>query len=406
MNKYTLSIALGLLLAAAAPLALAVPAGPEVKSADKELNQLYRQGQEAMTRKDWNQALERFRRLEERMAAQGESEIDTAVFWQAYVLIQAKRTNEAKRTIDGLREKFPKSRWLGEAENLLRQGEPVPAAAAQDAGGDSELAEIAVEGLMQAPPERALPLLRKVLTGKQPEKVKRRALFVLSQLDSDDALNVLTDVARSGDNALRGEAIRMLGVSGEDKAMEALSGVYKSANVEDRRQVLHAWLTADRKDLVVKAAREEPDASLRNEAVQLLGAMDATEELKQLLPTLTDATLQAAVINSLGVAGDIDGLVQMLNGNLTGPGRVAAYRAIGVAGGEHAGKTLAGLYPRAATPEERQAVLEGVLISDDAKAMVSLYKSAKTKEEKQQILRMLTSMDDEAALDVIEHELN
>lgn len=405
MNKYTLSIALGLLLAAAAPLALAVPAGPEVKSADKELNQLYRQGQEAMTRKDWAQALERFRKLEERMAAQGESEVDTAVFWQAYVLIQAKRTNEAKRTIDALREKFPKSRWLGEAENLLRQSEPAPAAA-QDAGGDSELAEIAVEGLMQAPPERALPLLRKVLAGKQPEKVKRRALFVLSQLDSDDALGVLIDVARNGDESLRGEAIRMLGVSGEDKALNALLSLYKSAKVEDRRQVLHAWLTADRKDLVVKAAREETDEGLRNEAVQLLGAMEATDELKQLLPTLTDARLQAAVINSLGVAGDIDGLVQLLAGNLTPPARVAAFRAIGVSGGERAGRTLVSLYPRATTAEERQAVLEGVLISDDAKAMVSLYKSAKSKEEKQQILRMLTSMDDEAALDVIEHELN
>jgi HEAT repeat protein len=404
MNKSTLARVLGLLLAAAAPLALGVPAGADVITADKEINKLYTEGQEAMSRSDWRAALERFKRLEERMKAQRESNTDAAVFWQAYVLVQAKRPADAKREVERLRAQYPDSRWLGEAESLLRQAEPVVAEAA--AGGDSELAEIAVEGLMHAPPERALPLLKKVLAGKQPDKVKRRALFVLSQLESDAAMSALVEVARSGDPGLRGEAIRMLGISGEDKALSELAALYKSAGPAERREVLNAWMIADRKDLVFGAAREEADPKLRHDAIQLLGAMEATAELRQLMPMVKEPELQNEIVQALGVAGDVDGLIQLMGGNLPEATRLEAYRAIGVSGGGRASSALVSLYPKAASAAERDAILQGLLIADDAKAMTGLYKVAKSKEEKQQILRMLSAMGDDAALDVIEQELN
>lgn len=403
MNTKILSRVLGLLLATAAPLALAVPADAVVKTADKEINELYTQGQDAMAKSSWRVALDRFKLLEQRMVERGEANVDTAVFWQAYVLMQAKRPAEARREVGRLREKFPQSRWIDEADALLRQNEvPVEAAA----GTDSELAEIAVEGLMHATPERALPLLKKVLAGKQPEKVKRRALFVLSQIESDEALSILTGVARSGDPALRGEAIRMLGLSGDAKALTELSSLYKSAAAADKRDVLQAWLVADRKDLVFAAARDETDPKLRDDAIQLLGAMDATAELRQLLPSVKEPELQGKIVQSLGVAGDIDGIVQVMAGNLAPSTRLEAYRAIGIGGGKRASEALVGFYPRATSREEREAILQGLLIADDAKAMTSLYKLAKTKEEKQQILLMLTSMDNDAAIDVIEQELN
>lgn len=403
MNTKLLSRALGLLLATAAPLVHALPAAADVKTADKEINELYTQGQDAMAKSSWRVALDRFKLLEQRMTERGEANADTAIFWQAYVLIQARRLADARREVGRLRGNFPQSRWIDEADALLRQNEvPVEAAA----GTDPELAEIAVEGLIHAPPERALPLLRKVLAGQQPEKVKRRALFVLSQIESGEALAMLTGVARSGDPALRGEAIRMLGLSGDAKALTELSSLYKSAAAKDKRDVLQAWLVAERKDLVFAAARDETDPKLRDDAIQLLGAMDATAELRQLLPSVKEPELQGKIVQSLGVAGDIDGIVQAMTGNLAPSARLEAYRAIGIGGGRRASDALVGFYPRAASREEREAILQGLLIADDAKAMSSLYKLARTKEEKQQILHMLTTMDSDAAMDVIEQELN
>lgn len=404
MNKSLLSLLAGALLTFAAPLVLAAPADAEVRSTDQQLNQLYSEGREAMARSDWRLALQRFSSLEQRMLQRGESNVDAAVFWQAYVQLQAKREADARRTIERLREKYPQSRWIAEAESLLRQSQPVDAAAAAGSG-DAELAEIAVEGLMHAPPERALPLLRKVLRGQQPEKVKRRALFVLSQLDSAEALREVVEVARSGDAGLRGEAIRMLGVSGDDKALAELATLYKGAAPADRREVLQAWMIAERKDLVLAAARDETDAKLRQEAIQLLGAMEATAELKQLLPKIEDARLRREIVQALGVADDVDGLVQIAASDSDESVRLEAYRAIGVAGGQRASDALVALYPKATSAAQRDAILQGLLIADDAKAMTRLYKAAKTKEEKQQILRMLTVMDSEDALDLIEHEL-
>src|SRR3954468_15427357 len=56
---------------------------------------------------------------------------------------------------------------------------------------DEALAMAAVEGLMAQPPQRALPILKKVLAGSQPTVVKRRALFVLAQINAPEAHELL-----------------------------------------------------------------------------------------------------------------------------------------------------------------------------------------------------------------------
>ena len=88
----------------------------------------------------------------------------------------------------------------------------VPAQPAQAADraptDDEELALAAMEGLMAQAPERALPIIKKVLAGPQTRLVKQRALFVLSQIDSPEAQEILVQTARSSDPAMRGEAIQ------------------------------------------------------------------------------------------------------------------------------------------------------------------------------------------------------
>src|SRR6478672_7048008 len=69
---------------------------------------------------------------------------------------------------------------------------PKDQAPAMQASDDSEsLAMAALEGLMAQPPIRSLPILKKVLAGSQPTVVKRRAIFVLSQVNSPEARELL-----------------------------------------------------------------------------------------------------------------------------------------------------------------------------------------------------------------------
>ena len=393
--------------AAAAPMIAHGVTDDAMAPSDKQLNALYWQGQEALKQSDWNAALKRFAELEKQLRAKEPQNADSAVYWQAYALLQAKRSTEAKAAVERLHKDFPSSRWSKDADALVRQAQPAATAQVNAASGDEDIAEIAVEGLMNAPPERAVPLLKKVLTSPHSDKVKKRALFVLSQIDEEAALDIVVDVAKtSNDPALREEAIRMLGVSGEERAIKRLGELYSgSKDAREKRAIIQAWLVADRKDLILASARNEADASLRRDAIQALGALDAAPELKQLFDSTRDATSQREIIQALGVAGDVKSLSAIAESQQPDEIRMEAIHALGVAGDEGGSASLLRLYPKATSPALRDAVLQGLLVAGDSDSMLQLYRQAKTKEEKQALLRMITATNSEAALDVIEAEL-
>jgi HEAT repeat protein len=406
MIKTLKPLVLGLCLLATTPV-LAMPDG-DMAPNDKQLAELYWQGHESLKKSDWTGALERFRRLEASLRQKEPASADAAIYWQAYALMQAKRTTEARATLEKLQRDYPDSRWSKDAESLLHQAQGGTNAAAV-AGGDDDLAEIAVTGLMQAPPERALPILRKVLAGSHSIEVKKRALFVLSQLDEDVAIDTLNEVAKSADDPeLRAEAIRMMGLCGEEKAIDGLRTIYASSKSPlDKRNIIQAWLIADRPKLVMQSARTETDEELRKQAIQALGAMDATAELRELFDSEKSVGNRKAILQSLGVAGDTETLSRIAgSGQQPEEIRVQAIQAIGIADGKDSGATLSRIYASAKAAPIREAALQGLLISGDSDSMLKLYKQATSKEEKQSLLRMLTLTNSDATLDLIEAELD
>ena len=398
----------GLSIALAFAVAQASPSDENnIAPGDKTSNALYWQGQAALKQSDWSAALQHFVELEKQLRKNDPKSADAALYWEAYTLEQAKRTAEAKGVIERLHHEFPDSRWSSEADALLAQMQPP--ARLDPGSADEDLADIAVQGLLNAPPERALPLLKNVLASQRPIKTKKRALFVLSQLGTVDAMNVVLDVAKSAQEPeLRKEAIQMLGISGQKTAIERLAELYASSkNTEEKAFVIQAWLIAGRKDLVLKAARDEPDPALRRKAIETLGAMDASDELRQLFDATQDADNRRAIINSLGVAGNTNALTSIA-GNTTLPQneRIEAMRALGIAGDRGGRAALVDLYAKEETPALRNAILQGLLITGDSEAVVNLYRKARTTDEKKALLRVLTTMDNSKAIDVIEHELS
>ncbi|HEV7490074.1 MAG TPA: HEAT repeat domain-containing protein [Rhodanobacteraceae bacterium] len=399
------------LLAAAMVLALgthsaAAATEGDMAPTDKAANQLYWDGQASLKKNDWNAALKHFEDLEKLLRQKEPKSADAALYWEAYTFVQAKRTTEAKNAIERLHREFPGSHWSKDADALLPQARPASTKASTSDMDDEELADIAVQGLMNAPPERALPLLKKVLQSQHPIQTKKRALFVLSQLGTDAALDVVIDTAKTAtDPELRTEAVRMLGVSGENRAIERLRELYAtSKDANEKRQIIEAWLVADRKDLVLASARNEPDPDVRAKAIETLGALDASDELKQLFDTTTDANNRRAIVHALGVAGNADGLAAIAgNAKLPEDLRIEALHSLGVAGADD---KLVALYAQAGTPALRDATLQGLLIAGDADSVVQLYHQAKTNDEKKALLRMLSLMNDDEAINAIEEELD
>ena len=82
---------------------------------------------------------------------------------------------------------------------------------AQSADEDREsLRMTALEALISAPPERALPIVDKVLSGNHSTDLKERALFILSQIETPESQQRLLAFANDADGELQAEAVRMI----------------------------------------------------------------------------------------------------------------------------------------------------------------------------------------------------
>lgn len=405
MTRITANLLAAALLLALGTHGAAAASEGDMAPADKASNQLYWDGQASLKKGDWNAALKHFQDLEKLLRQKEPQSADAALYWEAYTLVQAKRTTEAKTAIDRLHREFPQSRWSKDADSLVRESRPAVTKEDTDTS-DEELADIAVEGLMNAPPDRALPLLKKVLQSQHSQKTKKRALFVLSQLGTDAALDVVIDTAKtSSDPELRAEAIRMLGVSGEDRAINRLREIYAaSKDAHEKRQIIEAWLVADRKDLVLASAKNEPDPTVRKKAIETLGAMDGSDELKQIFDVTQDADNRREIVQALGVAGNTGALTQIAgDAKLPEDIRVDALQSLGVAGADD---KLVQLYRAASSESLRDATLQGLIVAGDSDRVLQLYRAAKTAEEKKALLRTLTVMGDDSAIDAIESELD
>ncbi len=246
-----------------------------------------------------------------------------------------------------------------------------PVAATEDPNDVLKIA--ALEALMATPPERALPLATKVLDAENTTEVKEAALFVLSQIDMPEATARLVEVARSGDPELSGEAVRMIGINGNEDALANLADLYASGDEDLREAVLEAYLIAGDDDAVFTIAQNAATAEEFELAVQMLGAMGATDKLRSLS-------------QSSGFT-------------------VELIEALGIAGGNDVNQTLMELYRGADTDEIRQAALHGMLISGYDEGVLELYRESTDINEKRELLQMLSMMDSDLVLEVIDAAL-
>jgi len=267
---------------------------------------------------------------------------------------------------------------------------------------DEELALAALEGLMAQSPERALPIIKKVLAGPQSTLVKQRALFVLSQIDSAEESEILLQTCRSSDPAMRSEAIRSIGIGGDRKSLDALKAVYNAGGSDVKGEVLKAWLIAEDKESMYQVALNAKTEEEATEAIRLLGAMGAVDELRKLGEKPIAAS---GLVEAYAISGDLASLRKIAEGSGDRNVRIDAVRKIGIIDSDAAKAALREIYSRSTDAEIRDAALQGMLIAGDEQGVLALYRAAKTPEEKRALLRTLTMMDGDAALQAIDAAL-
>ncbi len=267
---------------------------------------------------------------------------------------------------------------------------------------DEELKITALEALMATSDERALPIVKRVLEGNNSDAVKSRALFVLSQIGLPEAHALLLDAARNSSGDLQLEAIRMLGISGDPVALAGLGELYRSGDDDVKEHVLHAYLIAGDAESVYELAVNAQNDEEFEIAVQTLGAMGATEELRMLRGQGGNAE---TLIYAYSIAGDDLSLREMAMDNSDPRVQVAAIQSLGVVGGDEVNQTLIEIYRGADSGDVQQAALHGMMISGYEEGLVEIFRASNDTEEKRMLLQMLIAMDSDAALDIIDATL-
>ena len=275
-------------------------------------------------------------------------------------------------------------------------------AAQDDALSDTEQLKIAaMEALVVAPPERALPLVNKVLAGNNSDELKERALFILSQIDRPEAQETLLKFARESSGELQEEAIRMVGIGGNKDALASLKSIYESGNSEAREAVLEALMIAGDKQAVFDIALVATGDDYEN-AVDMLGVMNARNELRELR---TRNGVSEVLIDAYAISGDFEELRKMALDGSDPIIQAQAIEAMGIVGGDEVNATLVEIFRDAKSDDIREAALDGMLISDHDEGVLELYRTTDDPALKKQMLEMLVIMGSDEVWSIIDSAL-
>src|SRR5262245_26360368 len=154
---------------------------------DDKADDLYSDGRDAIEEGRYERALDRFNRLIDLKS----NRTDAALYWKAYSQYKLGRRADALSTLADMQQQFKDSRWLKEARALeveVRQASGQTVAPENQVDDETKL--LALRGLMNSDPDRAIQIIEQLLAGPNSPRVKDRALIVLSQSGSSRARDI------------------------------------------------------------------------------------------------------------------------------------------------------------------------------------------------------------------------
>jgi hypothetical protein len=362
--------------------------------------ELYDDGREALDEDDYNRAESQFAEL----AALNGPQTDAALYWKAYAENRLSKRDTALATIAELKHRFPQSRWLKDASALeidvrQRTGQP----AHPESQSNDDLKMLAIQGLMNSDPERAMPLLEKVLNGTATPREKSKALFVIAQSGSPQAREILGRIASGQSNPeLQRKAVEYLGVFGGSTARKTLAEVYaKTSDESVRHAILKSYMISGDKEDLFAAAKGEKDVTLRREAIRQLGLVHGVDELRQLYQQENSTDVKREILQAFFLAGESKRLAEAAQSEKDPELRRAAVRNLGLIHSEDSAKALQAIYSKEADREVRKEVLNAYFIQGNAAGLVAIARAEKDPELKKEAVSKLALMHDKAATDYL-----
>jgi HEAT repeats/Tetratricopeptide repeat len=362
------------------------------------LEELYDDGREALDDEKYEQAREKFSEL----AKANGPQTDAALYWEAYAAQRLGQRQAALAAIADLKKRFPQSPWQKDASALeieVRQGSGQPAR--PEAQSDEELRMLAIQSLMNSDPERAMPLLEKVLQSSASPKEKSKALFVLAQSGSQQGREIIGRIARGQSNPeLQKKAVEYLGIFGGAEARKTMAEIYASSSDPSlKRSILRSYMIGGDKDRLFAAAQGEKDPALRGEAIRQLGLVHGESELEQLYNTETSPEIKRELLQAFFLAGDAAKILEAAKNEKDPELRRAAVRNLGLIHSDDSGRALQAIYAKETDRGIREEVLNAYFIQGNASAIVAIARAEKDPGLKKTAVQKLALMQSKEASD-------
>ena len=129
---------------------------------------LYNNGIAARDKSDWEMAAEAFAKV----ASMKGDHAPAALYWRGFALYKLSRNDQALRSLSAVKAGYPNSRWVKDADALVLEIRQASGQTPQvDDSASEELKLMALSGLMNADPDKALPIVKQLLSTTWPESV-------------------------------------------------------------------------------------------------------------------------------------------------------------------------------------------------------------------------------------------
>ncbi|MBL8216081.1 MAG: hypothetical protein JNK87_35495 [Bryobacterales bacterium] len=153
---------------------------------------------------------------------------------------------------------------------------------------EDDLKMTAARSLMESTPDRAIPLVEKLLARTDSPGVQHQALDILTNSQHPKAREITTRAAKGEfGRDLQIRALRRLGGESTPENLQLLESTYKSAtDPAVKSAVLSAYMAAGDAQRLIAIAKSDSNTDLRRRAVQYLSHMknpEATNYLVELL---------------------------------------------------------------------------------------------------------------------------
>ena len=306
------------------------PAAFPADSADS----LYRVARRALNDGDYKRAADIFRRIAERFPSS--SYAGDALYWRAFALYRRGGSDDLHTALESLqaqKERFPSAATHGDAAaletrirgELARRGESRSAEVIRRTADsaiqgcpreDDDMRVAALNALMQMDADQALPVLRKVLARRDAcsEPLRRKAVFIVAQKESDESANILLGVVRNDPSIeVRRQAVFWLGQVPGDRSVSLLDSILRSTTDEDLQDKAIFALSQHEgtrareilRNLITKPGVPEETKSRAIFALgNFRGKSDDFTYLRDLFPTVGSDRLREQIIQSVAQSGD------------------------------------------------------------------------------------------------------